>query len=124
MLIWVVAEVSATILAASIPFFRPLVRKASQLQKSSGKESSHSFGMGRMGGRNGHNKLGSLSDVQSKPVNSDNDSDLGILPPRNDNNKNIVHKTDVFTVEYESADDTEKATDPGHTREQARREMF
>ncbi|KAK1834418.1 hypothetical protein QBC39DRAFT_26557 [Podospora conica] len=121
-LIWVIAEVTATILAASIPFFRPLVRKVSQYQKSSGKESSNSFGMGRMGGRSGHSKLGSRSDVQSKPGNSDNDSDHGILPPRT-TNKNVVHKTEVYTVEYESADDVEKATGPSSNREQAR-QMF
>ena len=121
-LIWLVAEFTATVLAASIPFFRPLARKANQLKSS--KESTHSFGMSRMGGRSGHSKLGSRSEVQSKPINSDNESDRGILPPRNPDNKSVVHKTEVYTVEYESADDVEKVADPSSSRGQARRAMF
>ena len=123
-LIWLVAEFTATVLAASIPFFRPLARKANQLKSS--KESTHSFGMSRMGGRSGHSKLGSVSEVKSKPTNSDSESDRGILPPRNpnNNNKSVVHKTEVYTVEYESAEDVEKVADSSGSRGQARRAMF
>ena len=115
-LIWLVAEVTATIIASSIPFFRPLIRRMSSAARS-GKES---YGMGNVGrgggsragwGTSSHSKLGSQADVKS-----DYHSDGETLPPNS--HSMIVRKTKV-TVEYGSdAGDVEAGTGP------ARKDMF
>ena len=120
MLIWLVAEVTATILAASIPFFRPLIRRVSSAARS-GKDA---YGMGNMGrgagsragwGTSSHSKLGSQADVKS-----DYHSDGDTLPPNS--HSMIVRKTKV-TVEYGGPDaDVEKGDGPEHGL--GRRDMF
>ena len=120
-LIWLVAEVTATIIAASIPFFRPLIRRVSSNARS-GKEA---YGMGRVGGgagasragwgANSHSKLGSQVDGKSE-YNSDGET----LPPNSNGHSMIVRQTRV-TVEYDCQDsDVEKGDQAGKVR----RDMF
>lgn len=94
-LIWLVAEVTATIIAASIPFFRPLLRRG-----TSAKGTKDSYGMSRMtnrsrGGWGAHSKLGSQADARGDAT-YEYSSDKDILPP----DSKIVRKTNV-TVEYD-----------------------
>lgn len=112
-LIWLVAEFTATIIACSIPFYRPLVRRFSSSAKRSGGSSS--YGMSGMG-KSGHSKLSSRTDVKAMP--DDQGSDKDSLPL----NARGVQRTDVFTLEYDSRDSNEGSQGhrgPGH----ARREM-
>ncbi|KAK4235979.1 hypothetical protein C8A03DRAFT_36166 [Achaetomium macrosporum] len=110
-LIWLVAEVTATVIAASIPFYRPLVRKVSRSGNSKG-----SYAMSGMGGRSGHSKLGSSADVKGAPhYGDDHDSDKDIKPL----NSHTVRRTDAYTVEYDNVSSTEAGTKPT-----GRREMF
>ncbi|KAH9884565.1 hypothetical protein F4778DRAFT_762659 [Xylariomycetidae sp. FL2044] len=110
-LIWLAAEVTATIVACSIPFFRPLVRRMSK----GGTKQSNSYGLSNISGsrglRSGHNKLGSVVDVKSVP-DSDNSSDKAILGPRS----TIVRKTNI-TVAYSSEEEMGNG-------DSARRQMF
>ena len=79
MLIWLVAEVTATVVAASIPFYRPLIRLVSRVKTN--KESKRSsYAMGGMSSR--HSKLGSRNDVNANPGNfpDDDSSDRNVLP--------------------------------------------
>lgn len=111
-LIWLVAEFVATVIACSIPFLRPLVRRMSTTNKRS---KGSSYGMGGMG-KSGHSKLSSRTDV--KAVSSDESSDKDEQPL----NTGVVHRTDVFTVEYDNWSGNEGGhghSGPGH----ARREM-
>jgi hypothetical protein len=102
-LIWLVAEVSATIIAASIPFYRPLVRRF-----SSKKGTQESYGMSnRSRTRAGHSKLRSQDDAKSAHVIVDDCSDKGIL----DGNTQIVRKTNI-TVEYDNYSGDEESAGP------------
>lgn len=95
-LIWLVAEVTATIIASSIPLLRPLIRRS-----TSHNDRNESYGMTSRTNR-GHSKLGSLSKlgsqavIQSDPQN-DYNSDKDILGP----SSRIMRKTNI-TVEYDS----------------------
>ncbi|KAI1427998.1 hypothetical protein F5Y12DRAFT_101439 [Xylaria sp. FL1777] len=89
-LIWLVAEVCATIIAASIPFYRPLLRRISSI---SAKSELESYALSRRGG---HSKIGSQADVKSA-LDFDDHSDKGILPAQS----RIVRKTNII-VEYEN----------------------
>ncbi|KAK0629553.1 hypothetical protein B0T17DRAFT_589293 [Bombardia bombarda] len=106
-LIWLVAEFTATVMAASIPFFRPLVRKFS----SKGTSRKESSGYGMTNRSRGHKQLGSQVDMKSS-VGPDSDSSKGIVV----SNNNILRKTD-YVVEYDSASHDEEAGKP-------HREMF
>lgn len=90
-LIWLVAEVTATVIASSIPFLRPLVRRVS----ASGKASKDSYGMSNRG----HSKLGSRTDVKGHQsrVSYDQSSDKDVRPL----NARVV-RTDAYTVEYDT----------------------
>jgi hypothetical protein len=103
-LIWLVAEVTATIIAASIPFYRPLIRRASSTFRS-----KDAYGMSRMnrsrngGGFGNHSKLGSQADVKS-----DCNSDQDILPP---NSRSMIVQKTKITVQYDARSvDEEKGT--------------
>ncbi|KAL1839403.1 hypothetical protein VTJ49DRAFT_1534 [Mycothermus thermophilus] len=94
-LIWVVAEVSATIIACSIPFLRPLVRHI-----KSSKGSKNSYGLSGMSSRATHNKLGSRADAKGggDTDDGDKDSDRDVQPLT----PGVVRRTDAFTVEYDT----------------------
>ncbi|RWA13734.1 hypothetical protein EKO27_g1375 [Xylaria grammica] len=98
-LIWLVAEVCSTIIAASIPFYRPLLRHVASRTGKSGTE-SYALGSRR---RDGHSRIGSQTDLKSG-IEFDDNSDKGILgaPSR------IVRKTNI-TVEYENHDQARRA---------------
>lgn len=107
-LIWLVAEVTATIIAASIPLLRPLLRRYS-------RNRDESYGMSSRTNR-GHSKLGSISKLGSQAVvqsdtPNDYSSDKDILGP----SSRIVRKTNV-TVEYDSytADEERGQQKHGH----------
>lgn len=96
-LIWLVAEVTATIIAASIPFFRPLIRRAAG-SKRNGKES---YGMSSRANRSGggwgsHDKLGSQADIKGDP-SSDYNSDIDMIG----STSKIVRQTNI-TVEFDT----------------------
>lgn len=92
-LIWLVGEVTATIIACSIPFLRPLVRRMS----SSGKASKDSYGLSARG----HNKLGSRSDAEGPEASASYDQiidkDVQAL------NTGAVRRTDTYTVEFDTS---------------------
>ncbi|KAL2270537.1 hypothetical protein VTJ83DRAFT_2721 [Remersonia thermophila] len=94
-LIWVVAEVSATVIACSIPFLRPLVRHI-----KTSKNSNNSYGLSGMSSRGTHNKLGSRADAKAggETDDGDRDSDRDVQPLK----PGVVRRTDVFTVEYDN----------------------
>lgn len=98
-LIWLVAEVTATIIAASIPFYRPLVRRA-----TSARGTKESYGMGRMGASHGgHSKLGSQLDVKSETMDhAGSDRDEQPL-----NRPMVVRKTEI-AIEYDRWSDAER----------------
>lgn len=75
-LIWLVAEVDATIIAASIPFFRPLVRAVM------GTKQKNSYSLSKRS-RSGANPLG--SQPERPGFDSDNGSDRNILSLGGDN---------------------------------------
>jgi hypothetical protein len=81
-LIWLVAEVTATVVAASIPFYRPPLRLVSRARTN--KESKRSsYAMGGMSSH-GHSKLGSRNDVNANPGNFPDDDDDDDSSDRND----------------------------------------
>ncbi|KAL2156647.1 hypothetical protein VTH82DRAFT_1392 [Thermothelomyces myriococcoides] len=102
-LIWLVAEFTATAIACSIPFYRPLLKRMSSTKRSKG-----SYAMSSMG-RGGHSKLSSKTDV--KATHDDQGSDKDSLPL---NTRGGVHRTDVFTLEYDTRDSNEAAAHGGH----------
>lgn len=75
-LIWLTAEVTATIMAACIPFYRPLVRKVAG--KASRGQKPESYGLSQ---RSGINRLGSRGDVKSgfREASADDSSDRAII---------------------------------------------
>jgi hypothetical protein len=94
-LIWLVAEVTATIMAASIPLFRPLLRHLSGTSST-----RDGYGMSRITNRSrngwgGHSRFSSRADVQSDP-NHEYGSDKDTIAL----NTKIVCKTNI-TVEYD-----------------------
>ncbi|KAL2163972.1 hypothetical protein VTH06DRAFT_3185 [Thermothelomyces fergusii] len=118
-LIWLVAEFTATAIACSIPFYRPLVRRVSwSSSAAAGKRSkgSSSFAMSSMG-RGGHSKLSSKTDVKAGAAateieaHDDQASDRDSLPL---NARGGVHRTDVFTLEYDTRDSNEAPPSAGH----------
>ena len=113
-LIWLVAEFAATVIACSIPFFRPLVRLVSNTKHSKGSSSYAMSGMGK----GGHSKLGSRTDVV-KPNPDDTGSDKDEQPL----NSGVVHRTDAFTVEYDNWSGNEGSNNAHSAPGQARREM-
>ncbi|KAK8008237.1 hypothetical protein PG991_010788, partial [Apiospora marii] len=111
-LIWLVAEVSATIIAASIPFYRPFFRRAkSSGGHNSGEDksgnnnnnprSASSYAMSnrrRGGGRDGHSMLDSGVDHKGAvedEANDDGHSDKAILG----NDTRIIRQTNI-SVNY------------------------
>ncbi|KAK5658143.1 hypothetical protein OQA88_2116 [Cercophora sp. LCS_1] len=103
-LIWLVAEVTATVIAASIPFYRPLVRRA-----TSARGTKESYGMGRMAGSHGgHSKLGSQLDVKSEFNKSEHTGSDRDEVPLNPKNSMVVCKTEI-AIEYDRwSNDAEK----------------
>ncbi|KAL2167101.1 hypothetical protein VTG60DRAFT_1692 [Thermothelomyces hinnuleus] len=104
-LIWLVAEFTATAIACSIPFYRPLVRRTSSGKRSKG---SSSYAMSAMG-KGRHSKLSSKTDI--KAGHDDQGSDKDSLPL---NARGGVHRTDVFTLEYDTRDSNEVSATSGH----------
>ncbi|KAK4225936.1 hypothetical protein QBC38DRAFT_248820 [Podospora fimiseda] len=102
-LIWLVAEVAATILAASIPFYRPLIRRA-----TTARGTKESYGMGRVAGSHGHSKLSSQHDITREHIDEQ---------PLT--NTAVVRKTEI-NIEYDQWSDHEAGKVPG----QSRREIF
>lgn len=78
-LIWLAAEVTATIMAACIPFYRPLVRKVAGKRSRGQKPDSYSLS----NQRSGANRLGSRVDVKSgfrePSATADDSSDRAII---------------------------------------------
>lgn len=106
-LIWLAAEVSATIIASSIPFFRPLVRLATGTEQ---KNSSSSYNLSKVS-RPGTNRLVRTHDHLEGE--GDDGSDKFILKGKS----NILRST-TFTVEhsYQPEDAISESRDPrrGH----------
>lgn len=75
MLIWLTAEVTATIMAACIPFYRPLVRKVAG---KASRQKPESYGLSQ---RSGVNRLGSRGDVKGgfREPSADDSSDRAII---------------------------------------------
>lgn len=90
-LIWLAAEVSATVIAASIPFFRPLVRLVT------GQEQKDSYGLSKVS-RPGTNPLARTHDR----LEGDDRSDKFILKP----NAHILRQTSI-TVQHSYETDEE-----------------
>ncbi|KAK6821221.1 hypothetical protein PG987_015621 [Apiospora arundinis] len=118
-LIWLVAEVSATIIAASIPFYRPYFRRNKSSGPSGGnsgtgpKSSPSSYALSNRNRRtrDGHSMLDSGVDHRGTSAEgNDNNSDKAIL--RNDSR--IVRKTNI-SVNYMS---DEEANYPKQHRDQ------
>lgn len=113
-LIWLVAEVTSTIMAACIPFYRPLVRRVAGSGRSKGglKPSQESYGLANRSNKH-HNKLGSRAEVKGgfhEELAEDDSSDRGIMTAAAGgyNNHNdlpqsqIVRHTNI-RVEYDHA---------------------
>ncbi|KAK4033661.1 hypothetical protein C8A01DRAFT_19418 [Parachaetomium inaequale] len=119
-LIWLVAEFVATVIACSIPFFRPLLRLVSSVKRSK----ASSYAMSGMG-KGGHSKLGSRTDVvkanPDDPSSYDPGSDKDEQPLNS--NSGVVHRTDIFTVEYGNWSGNEGSNNGHSAPGQARREM-
>ncbi|KAK7985663.1 hypothetical protein PG988_003285 [Apiospora saccharicola] len=107
-LIWLVAEVSATIIAASIPFYRPFFRhikssgnSGGNSSKSNGNGNARSHASYALNNRNrvrdGHSMLGSGVDHKGAvdDHNNDSNSDKAILG----NDTRIIRQTNI-SVEY------------------------
>ncbi|KAK8043476.1 hypothetical protein PG993_005906 [Apiospora rasikravindrae] len=104
-LIWLVAEVSATIIAASIPFYRPFFRRGKSSGGNSGSNRGHnnprsqsSYALGhRKRARGGHSMLDSGIDHKgaSDAHSNDNGSDKCILG----NDTRIIRQTNI-SVNY------------------------
>ncbi|KAK8061940.1 hypothetical protein PG994_008306 [Apiospora phragmitis] len=104
-LIWLVAEVSATIIAASIPFYRPFFRRNKSSGNSAGggnsgtpKSPSASYALGnRKRVRDGHSMLDSGVDHKgASDANNDNNSDKAILGK---DHARIIRQTNI-SVNY------------------------
>jgi hypothetical protein len=98
-------------MAASIPFFRPLLRKLQNrsisASNTSGKRSGGSYGLSSRS-RNRPRKLG--SDVHVNVVENDGVSDIEHDPlRRHEGNHGITRNTD-FTVKYHYPHDDRKVT--------------
>ncbi|KAI1325213.1 hypothetical protein F5Y16DRAFT_378631 [Xylariaceae sp. FL0255] len=74
-LIWLVAEVCATIIASSIPFYRPLLRHAGGRSANKSLQDSYVLKSRR---RDGHSKIASQTNIKTGSAFDDN-SDKGIL---------------------------------------------
>jgi hypothetical protein len=113
-LIWLVGEVTATIIACSIPFLRPLVRRIS----SSGKASKDSYALSNRG----HNKLGSRSDIKGPEASASYDQiiDKDVQPL---NTGGAVRRTDTYTVEFDSYSADGVNNGPAEQGQVSRREM-
>lgn len=104
-LIWLVAEVTATVIACSIPFLRPLVRRVS----SSGKASKDSYGMSVRGNNvKGHEARASYDQISDKDVQP--------------LNAGVVRRTDAYTVEYDTGS-ADGINGPSSQGKVSRREM-
>lgn len=103
-LIWLSAEVSATVIAASIPFYRPLVR----LMKDKETKDS-SYALSKIS-RPGTNPLNRTHDQ----LEDDSRSDQFILKP----GSHILRET-TYTVQH-SYEGEDKGSDLDHTRREHR----
>ncbi|KAK4159209.1 hypothetical protein QBC43DRAFT_327629 [Cladorrhinum sp. PSN259] len=108
-LIWLVAEVTATVIAASIPFYRPLVRRAKSSRGT--KESYGMGGIGRVGGSHGHSKLSSQPDLKSA---ADHIHELGSDRDEQPLNQPVVVRRADNALEYDTWSDNSQKGD--HTR--------
>ncbi|KAL7906744.1 hypothetical protein GGI35DRAFT_93177 [Trichoderma velutinum] len=100
-LIWLSAEVSATVIAASIPFFRPLVR---MIKGTEAKESSYALSKVSRPGTNPLNRT-------HEQLEDDGRSDQFILKP---GSNNILRET-TYTVQH-SYEGEDKASDTDHSQ--------
>lgn len=106
-LIWLVAEVTSTILAACIPFYRPLVRRVARSSRKGGvRPSQDSYGLAARSNNNnnnrGHNKLGSRAEIKGGfHEASDDSSDRGIVAGSYEPSQ-IVRHTNI-RVEFNEA---------------------
>lgn len=107
-LIWAITESAITIVAASIPFLRPMMKYISSRGESrapsNGYTESHKLD-GRLGGSR---SLGTKANIEAQPAShegcADDDSDRSILRETRDCGK--ITTTHEVTVEYsESGDD-------------------
>lgn len=91
------AEVTSTIMAACIPFYRPLVRRVAGSHKGI-RPSQESYGLANRSSK--HNKLGSRAEVKGGfHEASDDSSDKGIMGHES---SQIVRHTNI-RVEYDEA---------------------
>lgn len=110
-LIWLVAEVTSTIMAACIPFYRPLVRRVAGSSRKGGalRPSQESYGLAARSHSKGHNKLGSRAEVKGgfqEALPSDDSSDRAIVAGANgldyEPASQIMRHTNI-RVEYDEA---------------------
>lgn len=94
-LIWLAAEVSATIIAASIPFFRPLVRLARGTRQQ--KDTYGSYGLSKVSRPNTNPLVKSHDQLEG-----DDRSDKFILKP----SSHILRQTSI-TIQHNSETDEE-----------------
>lgn len=111
-LIWLVAEVTATIIASSIPLLRPLIRRSSS---RTGRNESYGLSIRT---NHGHNKLGSQA-VVNTDLQNDYNSDKDILGP----NSKIIRKTNI-TVEYDNYSADEERGEQRHGHGHEHRDVF
>lgn len=114
-LIWAITESAITIVAASVPFLRPMVKYISSRGtrgRSNGYTESHKLDS-RLGG---NRSLGNQANIEAQPtsngVGGDDASDRSILRETRDSGK--ITKTREVTVEYSGSG--EEFSHDGHER--------
>lgn len=116
MLIWLTAEVTATIMAACIPFYRPLVRRVAG--KASRGQKPESYGLSQ---RSGINRLGSRGDAKGgfREASADDSSDRAIIDyDKTDGTAKSVTRIEHNSYYSASVDVGVARTKSGHGRNQ------
>lgn len=108
-LIWAITESAITIVAASIPFLRPMMKHISSRGGSRGASNGYTESHKLDDRLGGSRSLGTKANIEAQPVSNeggaDDDSDRSILREMRDCGK--ITKTREVTVEYsESGDDS------------------
>lgn len=105
------AEVTSTIIAASIPFYRPLVRRVAGKSAKGPSQDSYSMRPNR-NTFNKHNKLGSRAEIKGgfQEAAADDSSDRAIVSHEP---SQIVRHTNI-RVEYDDADQGRRDVEAGN----------
>jgi len=96
--IWSTAETSVTIIAASIPFFRVLIKNASTRGQSGPRKQS--YRLNSFTGTRAIRGSKNLAAGQDTPASDDNNSDIGILGDVAWPAGGRIVKESAVTVEY------------------------